>query len=239
VNADRDATVDAGRSAAAGYWEARALRRKRRAASVGLWLLCAVVLAAGAWAGRGAGRGLVVIAAVGLVVGLGAWRIWPRDDPDRWLRGSAGERATASLLAGLARRRWIVLHDRALPYGRANVDHLVIGPSGVWVVDTKAYRAPLVVSRGRVWAGEHAVPTDPAARQAAQVAEVLDVEVVAIVAVHGDGLRRRGKRCGAVWVVPADRLIKRLRRRGRRRRLTRAQVADLGRRAAVDLAPYR
>lgn len=42
------------------------------------------------------------------------------------------------------------------------------------------------------------------------------VPVRAVVAVHGEGLRRRGKRVGGVTVVPADALCDRL-RRGRRR----------------------
>jgi hypothetical protein len=32
-----------------------------------------------------------------------------------------------------------VLHDCAIPRSRANIDHLVIGPTGVWIVDAKCY----------------------------------------------------------------------------------------------------
>ncbi len=32
------------------------------------------------------------------------------------------------------------LHDRSVPGTRANIDHLVVVPSGVWVIDTKHYR---------------------------------------------------------------------------------------------------
>jgi hypothetical protein len=34
----------------------------------------------------------------------------------------------------------VVLHDRAVPRGRANIDHIAVVPSGVWVIDTKRYR---------------------------------------------------------------------------------------------------
>jgi hypothetical protein len=33
-----------------------------------------------------------------------------------------------------------VLHDRRIPRTRANIDHIAVGPSGVFVVDAKKYR---------------------------------------------------------------------------------------------------
>jgi hypothetical protein len=41
------------------------------------------------------------------------------------------------LLGSLERRGWAVLHDLAIPGIQANIDHLVIGPGGVVVIDTK------------------------------------------------------------------------------------------------------
>ncbi len=43
----------------------------------------------------------------------------------------------------MLRGRAVVLHDRAVPGKRANLDHLVVVPSGTWVVDTKHYRGTL------------------------------------------------------------------------------------------------
>lgn len=34
----------------------------------------------------------------------------------------------------------IVLHDRQMPRGRGNIDHLVVSPTGVFVVDAKAIK---------------------------------------------------------------------------------------------------
>jgi hypothetical protein len=45
----------------------------------------------------------------------------------------------------------VVLHDRALPQGRANIDHLVVAPSGVWVIDTKHFRGRLERRELRGW----------------------------------------------------------------------------------------
>jgi hypothetical protein len=57
---------------------------------------------------------------------------------DLWERGAAGERATAKALASLPSDSWVVLHDVRWP-GRpfANLDHVAIGPSGVFVIDSK------------------------------------------------------------------------------------------------------
>jgi len=163
-----------------------------------------------------------------------AWAARPDADAERWRRGAEGERATARLLATLP-GRYVVLHDRRIPGRHSNIDHVVIGPSGVAVVDSKAYRAQVCVRRGRVWAGAHAVETAPVAQQAEQVARVLGIDVTPLVAVHGTGLRRRGKVVNGVRVVPARRLCRRLRRG--RRRLTRSETLRLARDADRALPP--
>jgi hypothetical protein len=56
-----------------------------------------------------------------------------------WQRGSVGESKLAQSLAKLRRDDVIVLHDRRVPGSRANIDHLVVCPSGVFVVDAKLY----------------------------------------------------------------------------------------------------
>ncbi|WP_338325265.1 nuclease-related domain-containing protein [Pedococcus bigeumensis] len=61
----------------------------------------------------------------------------PRRTPLCWtqLQGVWGERATANALRALEREGWVVLHD--LPAGRGNVDHIAIGPGGVFLLDSK------------------------------------------------------------------------------------------------------
>ena len=64
------------------------------------------------------------------------------DDPQSitaWNKGSTGERElAASLLKNLGDQA-IILNDRSVPRTRGNIDHIVIAPSGVWVVDAKNY----------------------------------------------------------------------------------------------------
>ena len=40
-----------------------------------------------------------------------------------------------------------MLHDRRIPRSRANIDHLAVAPSGVWVVDTKRYKGRIRVAK--------------------------------------------------------------------------------------------
>jgi Nuclease-related domain. len=37
-----------------------------------------------------------------------------------------------------------VVHDRRIPRSRANIDHIVIAPRGIYVIDTKHYKQKLV-----------------------------------------------------------------------------------------------
>jgi hypothetical protein len=57
-------------------------------------------------------------------------------------RGATGEEQVGSLLDGLA-GDWRVIHDASL--GRGNVDHILIGPAGVFTVETKSHPGPVRV----------------------------------------------------------------------------------------------
>ena len=55
-----------------------------------------------------------------------------------WERGAEGEEAVAAALEQLPSETWTVFHDVKWPGRRyANVDHIVVGPSGVFVIDAK------------------------------------------------------------------------------------------------------
>jgi Nuclease-related domain len=131
---------------------------------------------------------LGTLAALAAGVGL---RFRPSPDAVAWQRGAAGERRTARLLGPLERHGWAILHDLAVPGSAANIDHLAIGPGGVFVVDSKQYRGRLQLdAAGKLWHGRYPLaPTVGAASwEADQAALVLPdpgVAVVPIVAIHG------------------------------------------------------
>jgi hypothetical protein len=64
------------------------------------------------------------------------------DDPSStrvWKTGGIGEQRIGAALDGLAGDGVLVLHDRKIPRSRANIDHIAIGPSGIFVIDAKRY----------------------------------------------------------------------------------------------------
>lgn len=64
------------------------------------------------------------------------------ESTDRWNRGAAGEEFAAKRLEKhLAGTEVRLLHDRRVPgHGRANIDHIAVGPGGITVIDTKKLR---------------------------------------------------------------------------------------------------
>ena len=65
------------------------------------------------------------------------------DDPQSitsWKKGSEGEHQLAAALERRIGDRVVLLNDRRVPRTRANIDHLVIASSGVWVIDAKNYK---------------------------------------------------------------------------------------------------
>ncbi len=65
-----------------------------------------------------------------------------------WDESTQGEAATAAVLAGLP-AGWTALHDLEWQ-GRKydNIDHVVIGPPGIFVIDSRVWSGPVSVSRG-------------------------------------------------------------------------------------------
>ena len=59
--------------------------------------------------------------------------------------GASAEEQVGGLLDGFCGPRWLVLHDASV--GRGNVDHIVIGPPGVFTVETKSHPGPVRVGR--------------------------------------------------------------------------------------------
>ncbi|PWI44377.1 NERD nuclease [Streptomyces sp. ICBB 8177] len=69
------------------------------------------------------------------------WRAATRE-AERWERADQGERRIAAQLLVLTERGWRLLVDRRWPGTRAaNVDMLLVGPAGVFVIDVKNWRA--------------------------------------------------------------------------------------------------
>ena len=68
-----------------------------------------------------------------------------------WSAGAAGEATVAAKMSELAASGWLALHDVHWP-GRpkANLDHILVGPGGIVVVDAKNWSGNVQVSDGRL-----------------------------------------------------------------------------------------
>ena len=64
---------------------------------------------------------------------------------EAWRIGAEGERRTGRHLEGLVKAGFITLHDRKVPGYGGNLDHIVIGPTGVWAVETKNLAGKVVI----------------------------------------------------------------------------------------------
>lgn len=158
-------------------------------------------------------------------------------DARPWYAGAAGERAVAARLA-LLPAGWTVLHS--LPVGRdgADIDHLVIGPAGVFTISTKhcADASVWVAGRTVLVAGAKQAYVPKAEAEARRVDRIVagvlgDAPAVQpVVAVVGAKrvTVRRGPH--TVAVLDADRLRRWL--LAQPERLTRGHVAALV--AALD-----
>jgi hypothetical protein len=63
-------------------------------------------------------------------------------DYEGWAQGAEGEEVVGQILEGLRERGWFVIHD--VSFGRGNIDHIVVGPGGIFTIETKS-------RGGKVW----------------------------------------------------------------------------------------
>jgi hypothetical protein len=67
---------------------------------------------------------------------------------ENWQVGALGERATARRLRLLEPQGWVILHD--LQAGQGNIDHIAVGPGGVFLLDSKRPGGEVRVEGGKV-----------------------------------------------------------------------------------------
>ncbi len=63
----------------------------------------------------------------------------------RWMRGAEGERRVGAALAELTADGWLALHGVSLGHG--DVDHVLIGPGGIFTIETKSHPGRIPVDR--------------------------------------------------------------------------------------------
>ena len=149
--------------------------------------------------------GLVSLAVAALV----GWRLRfrPSEQARTWRRGAHGERRTARLLDRLTRDGFVVFHDLAVPSSDANVDHLVIGPTGLFVIDSKQWSGQVQQGGdGLAWHNHYRLDrTLETVRWEAQVVgRLLGTRAVALLCVHGAHVQGGGVHAQGVAIIPAQ-----------------------------------
>jgi Nuclease-related domain len=167
-------------------------------------------------------------AEVALLAAIFAISRWVLPLLDRHDRGATGEEQVGGLLDRLAGKGWRVIHDVSL--GRGNVDHILIGPGGVFTIETKSHPGPVQV--GRV----HGSVFGQAQAQRKAIERATGVHVEPLVVFSRAWVDRPLSRRRGVRVVPARMLLGYLDRQPERlaptdaerahRRLARAIVAE-------------
>jgi hypothetical protein len=120
---------------------------------------------------------LPIAAALGIIAGMVGWflaaefmpelKIWiaatlgigtvlyllpNRQSADAYGIGARGEEKVGAELEKLP-ASYVVFHDVKMPRSRENIDHIVFGPTGVFVVETKAVAGSVTVDDGAIFVG--------------------------------------------------------------------------------------
>lgn len=64
---------------------------------------------------------------------------------DRWRRGAEGEEHVGRVVDQLRDNGWLALHDVQL--GRGNIDHFLVGPGGIYTIETKSHRGRIRIKQ--------------------------------------------------------------------------------------------
>jgi Nuclease-related domain len=113
------------------------------------------------------------------------------DDMIRWLAGARAERKVGAELDRLRESGWLVLHGYKRDWG-GDIDHIVCGPGGIFMVETKSYEFRRSDIRRAAW-------------NAAWMKEKLEVTwVTGVLCVNED---RAATLDGRIWVVGHAQLV--------------------------------
>ena len=135
---------------------------------------------------------LGVLAGVLIAIVLG-FELWGTSSHiSAYGKGAEGERLTGRTLDNLP--GYVVLHDRKIPGSKANIDHIAIGPGGVFAIETKNYTGEVKARGDDLFVGgrRRTSTVEQTWREAVAVQGVLAehlarlaIDVVPVLCIHG------------------------------------------------------
>lgn len=172
-------------------------------------------------------------------VGYAVYKVWRNRKKLKQLRqGRDGERAVAQYLEWFRSSGCFVFHD--VPNGDANIDHLIVGPKGVFTIETKTLTKPergpckLSLAGGAILANGSELERNPLAQAKAQAGWMraflmearFDVHVWPVVLFPGWFVEPFDVKGVGAWVLEPKALSKFI--ENEPDRLTRDEVKGIG-----------
>lgn len=114
---------------------------------------------------------------------------------ERHDRGASGEEHVGGLLDSMGAQGWLILHGADLGHG--DVDHIAIGPGGLFTLETKSHPGPINVRR------VHGGAVEQARSQARKVQRIAGAPVEALIVYSEAWVDRPLARRRGVRIVPA------------------------------------
>jgi Nuclease-related domain len=144
---------------------------------------------------------------------------------ERHDRGATGEERVGALLESLSGSGWRILHDASLGHG--NVDHIALGPGGLYTIETKSHPGPVQVRQ------IHGAVIRQAQTQREALEKITGERAEALIVYSRAWVDRPRARRNGVRVLPARMLTGHLARS--RSRLGSEQVDDAHRKLVAAL----
>lgn len=174
-----------------------------------------------------------------LTIVFAAYKVWRNQGKLRQLKqGRDGERAVAQYLEWFRSSGCFVFHD--VPNGDANIDHLIVGPKGVFTIETKTLSKPergpckLSLVKGAILANGSPLRRNPLIQAKAQAGWTrgflrearFDVHVWPVVLFPGWFVEPFDVKATGAWVLEPKALSKYM--ENEPDRITRDQVKAIG-----------
>jgi hypothetical protein len=156
-----------------------------------------------------------------LAILYAAIKIWRSRKHVRRMRlGRDGERAVAQYLEWFRSANYFVFHD--IPNGDANVDHVLVGPAGVFTIETKTLSKPsrgpckITVNQSVIHANGRALDRDPIVQAKAQAGWLkrflaesqMEAHIQPVVVFPGWFIEPFDMKAAGTWVLETKALSK-------------------------------